>query len=238
MTTGAPAGPGAEGALTPRSEAPDGVLVYVGVPDIDEALTKIRAAGGETLTEKQAIPTIGWMARFRDPEGNVIGLFQETGGAASDESGMDIERISVTPRTVLGVREMVMPEDMPEFFGRAFDKAYSALQEQGAEVAGPPVAVYRGDPEHGFDVLAGFPVAGAVARSPGLEVEELPAGPAVAIIHIGSYDSMTETYAKVTAWMQDQKLTPAEPMWEDYLTGPDANPDPATWRTRIVFPLA
>ena len=77
MTTGASGGPGAEGALTPRSEAPDGVLIYVGVSDVSEALAKVRAAGGEPLTDKRSIPGVGWMARFRDTEGNVVGLFQE-----------------------------------------------------------------------------------------------------------------------------------------------------------------
>lgn len=151
---------------------------------------------------------------------------------------MEVERITPTPRTVLGVGEVVKSEGMTEFFGRALNKAFPAIQEQGAEVAGAPVAVYRGDPEHGFDMTAGFLVTGVVVNSPGLEVTQLPAGQAIVTVHIGSYDSMAETYAKVTAWMQDQRLTPAESMWEEHLTDPEANPDPADWRTRIVFPLS
>jgi len=76
MTTGAAPGPGAEGALTPRGEAPEGVVVYVGVDDIDRILRRIQAAGGTLVTEKLSIPTMGWSARFRDTEGNTIGLFQ------------------------------------------------------------------------------------------------------------------------------------------------------------------
>jgi predicted enzyme related to lactoylglutathione lyase len=76
MTAGAEPGPGAEGALTPRVEAPEGVVVYVGVDDIDEAMAKVTDAGGTLLTEKMPIPTLGWSARFRDSEGNLVGLFQ------------------------------------------------------------------------------------------------------------------------------------------------------------------
>ncbi|HEU4948252.1 MAG TPA: VOC family protein [Kribbella sp.] len=76
MTTGAEPGPGAEGALTPRAEAPEGVIVYVGVDDIDRAMAEVTEAGGTLLTEKMPIPTIGWSARIRDTEGNLIGLFQ------------------------------------------------------------------------------------------------------------------------------------------------------------------
>lgn len=80
LTTGAPPGPGAEGALTPRSEAPEGVLVYISVDSIDEALNRVDAAGGERHTEKAPIPGFGWMAKFRDTEGNLVGLFEEDQG--------------------------------------------------------------------------------------------------------------------------------------------------------------
>ena len=76
MTTGAEPGPGAEGALTPRAEAPEGVLVYVEVEDIDRALSSVKDAGGTVVTGKMPIPTVGWSARFRDTEGNLVGLFQ------------------------------------------------------------------------------------------------------------------------------------------------------------------
>jgi uncharacterized protein len=76
MTTGAEPGPGAEGALTLRSEAPEGVRVYVGVDDIDRALERVTETGGVVLTGRTPIPTVGWSAIFRDTEGNAIGLFQ------------------------------------------------------------------------------------------------------------------------------------------------------------------
>lgn len=82
MTTGDEPGPGAEGALTPRSEAPEGVVVYISVPDIDQTIRRVGAAGGEALTASLPVPGMGWMARIRDPEGNVVGLFQEDPAAA------------------------------------------------------------------------------------------------------------------------------------------------------------
>jgi predicted enzyme related to lactoylglutathione lyase len=77
VTTDAPSDPGAEGALTPRSEAPDGVVIYISVDSVDDTLARIAAAGGERLTETASIPGFGWTAKFRDTEGNTVGLFQE-----------------------------------------------------------------------------------------------------------------------------------------------------------------
>lgn len=76
MTDGQGVGPGAEGALTPRAEAPEGVVVYVGVEDIDRAMARVTPSGGTLLTEKMPVPGVGWTARFRDSEGNTVGLFQ------------------------------------------------------------------------------------------------------------------------------------------------------------------
>lgn len=88
MTTGAGPGPGAEGALTPRAEAPEGVVVHVAVDNIDQAMAKVKDAGGTLVTEKLPIPTFGWSARFRDTEGNLIGLFQMDSTVAVAEGGV------------------------------------------------------------------------------------------------------------------------------------------------------
>lgn len=77
ITAGDEPGPGVEGAFTARAEAPEGVIVFIAVDDVDAPLAKVKQAGGIPVTEKQPIPTFGWMARFRDSEGNLIGLFQE-----------------------------------------------------------------------------------------------------------------------------------------------------------------
>lgn len=76
LTTGETGGPGAEGALKPRAEGPEGVTVYVGVADIDAVLAGVEAAGGTLVSGKTAIPTMGWSAHVRDTEGNLIGVFQ------------------------------------------------------------------------------------------------------------------------------------------------------------------
>jgi hypothetical protein len=61
----------------PPSPTP-GLLIYVMVDSVAEAITKVRSAGGEIVQEIGGdAPEI--TARFRDPGGNVIGLYQEPG---------------------------------------------------------------------------------------------------------------------------------------------------------------
>ena len=61
---------------------PDGmpghVTFYVGVDDLEAALSKVESLGGTRMTDPMDIPN-GRIAHFTDPEGHMIGL------ATSDE---------------------------------------------------------------------------------------------------------------------------------------------------------
>jgi len=58
------------------STAPPGLLVYVMVDDIDKAVRAVEELGGEIVQPVGAdAPEL--TARFRDPGGNVMGLYEE-----------------------------------------------------------------------------------------------------------------------------------------------------------------
>ncbi|MFA7324758.1 MAG: VOC family protein [Candidatus Nanopelagicales bacterium] len=75
--TAAGTGEGIGGALTKREDAAQGLTFYIAVENIDETLAAIESTGGTRLSERMPIPGTGWMALFRDTEGNRVGLFQE-----------------------------------------------------------------------------------------------------------------------------------------------------------------
>ena len=80
---------------------------------------------------------------------------------------MTAQRIELEPRTMAGVREQPRMDNLTEFMGRAFDTAATAIGEQGAHPAGPPISLYHGTATDIVDVTAGFPVAQPVAPTPG-----------------------------------------------------------------------
>lgn len=68
--------PGANGALVGKDAVHASPVLVAGVPDIEAVLVRVRQRGGEVVQERLPIPGIGWSAYLRDPEGNVVGLFQ------------------------------------------------------------------------------------------------------------------------------------------------------------------
>lgn len=53
-----------------------GLLPYIYVDRIDETIERVLAGGGEVVTEPYPEGNL-WVATFRDPAGNVMGLWQE-----------------------------------------------------------------------------------------------------------------------------------------------------------------
>jgi uncharacterized protein len=72
---------GINGGMVLRSENPKtgqekGFTCTVGVSDIDEAIEKVKAAGGKITMEKMEMKGVGWFAAAEDTEGNFINLMQ------------------------------------------------------------------------------------------------------------------------------------------------------------------
>jgi predicted enzyme related to lactoylglutathione lyase len=60
-----------------------GVFVYLLAPDMDATLAAIERAGGEVVIPKTDVFGMGEFAHFRDPDGNLIGLWRDEPAAES-----------------------------------------------------------------------------------------------------------------------------------------------------------
>ncbi|ONI89438.1 glyoxalase [Saccharothrix sp. ALI-22-I] len=76
-------GPGVNGGMLPRQgpdPAPDGpVSGYVmttEVPNLDATIASIEGVGGAVVLPKNHMPGVGWLAYYRDTEGNLFGILQ------------------------------------------------------------------------------------------------------------------------------------------------------------------
>jgi predicted enzyme related to lactoylglutathione lyase len=65
-------------ARTPQF--PANPVVTIDVDDIDATLAQIEANGGSTVEKKIPVGEMGFAAYFKDPEGNVMGLWQSAPG--------------------------------------------------------------------------------------------------------------------------------------------------------------
>jgi uncharacterized protein len=57
--------------------APNGIVPYILAPDIDATLAAVEKAGGAIVVPRTDVFGLGEFAQFRDPDGNLIGLWHE-----------------------------------------------------------------------------------------------------------------------------------------------------------------
>lgn len=83
VDTGDQSRPGINGGLLLRrgpppadDQAVNAFVCTVEVPSLDASFARALALGGNEAVPKMAIPTVGWLAYVKDPDGNILGLMQ------------------------------------------------------------------------------------------------------------------------------------------------------------------
>lgn len=70
-------GPGGGLMKVDRAKPGSSPVVYIEVEEIEPLLNKAKELGGGVAVGKTEIPDMGWFAHLSDPDGNIVGLYQE-----------------------------------------------------------------------------------------------------------------------------------------------------------------
>lgn len=151
-------------------------------------------------------------------------------------AGFEIIRQPEIP--TIGIRKTVPMDQMQEFFSDSYGRLFSEIEANHLDVIGAPYGRYRGMPSDTYDVEAGVPIAEPTTSHDEFVASHLPDLEAVEFVHVGPYDTLAQSYQAISAWMSEQNIIPGGEMWEQYLTDPMEEPDPAKWETKIVWPVA
>jgi uncharacterized protein len=76
VTTGPKEEPGINGGLLIRRDPAQPCVNTVTVANIDETQAVIEAKGGTCCVPKMPVPTVGWLAYYKDVDGNIFGVMQ------------------------------------------------------------------------------------------------------------------------------------------------------------------
>lgn len=81
VMTGDEKSPGINGGLMKRRDPNQPVVNSIDVQDIDKAMAGITKNGGTIVVPKMPIPGVGWLCYFKDPDGNIHGVYQNDASA-------------------------------------------------------------------------------------------------------------------------------------------------------------
>jgi effector-binding domain-containing protein len=139
------------------------------------------------------------------------------------------------PVHTAAVRRTVAEEAVPTTLGRIFDRVLGTLESQGVAPIGPPFAWYHAQGER-VDLEAGFPVETDIRPEGEVRPSTLPAGPTLVAVHVGPFDTLSDTYRLVEERMAELGCLPRDGPIECYLTDAETTA-PAGWRTELRQPV-
>jgi DNA-binding transcriptional MerR regulator len=141
----------------------------------------------------------------------------------------------------LARRGHVTEAEMPAFLGPAYRDLAKATAHLGMTPAGAPGALYPPaiDDDGPVDIEAFVPLDRPVAPPDGsdLVAGEVPAARVAVLAHTGPYETISETYRQLGAWVAHNATTTDERVREIYLVSYGDTADPEDFRTEVHWPV-
>ncbi len=143
-----------------------------------------------------------------------------------------------TKAQAVALLKLKVPRDeIQSVMGPGLQEVKAAVEKQGKSSTGPWFTHHlKMDPKV-FDFEIGVPVASAIAPAGRVKPGELPAAKVARTVYSGPYEGLGDAWGEFEAWIKAQGLSPAQDLWEVYVTGPEASSDPGAWRTELNRPL-
>jgi len=151
---------------------------------------------------------------------------------------LDKPQIVQTAAQQTAIIRLTIPRaEIRTVMGPAHQELTAVLAAQGIAPAGPRFSHHLKMSPEIFDFEVGVPVTTPISATGRVQPGQLPATTVARTVYHGPYEGLGSAWAEFGAWITAEGHTPAPDLWECYVTGPESNPDPATWSTEFNRPL-
>ena len=135
------------------------------------------------------------------------------------------------------IRFTIPRDEIRNVMGPGIAELMAAVTAQGVGPTGPVFSHhFKMDPGT-FDFELGVPVRAPVAASGRVRPGQLPKATVARAIYRGPYEGLGPAWGEFEAWIAANGYTSCPDLWECYIAGPEASPNPADYRTQLNRPL-
>ncbi|MFL5751828.1 MAG: SRPBCC family protein [Bacteroidia bacterium] len=146
--------------------------------------------------------------------------------------------IQTEPKVYLVIRDSASGEAISAKFGELYSKIGACLKENKMEFTGPVGAFYYKNTQDMMVFEAAVPISAPPSKMcKGVSVKKVPAQKVLAYDYYGDYKNMFMAYDKMRAFLEKNKMEADLPTFEEYITDPMTEKDPAKWLSKIYIPI-
>jgi len=146
--------------------------------------------------------------------------------------------VQVTAQPTAVIHFLIPRSAIQQVMGPGIGELLATLATQGLVPAGPVFSHHLQMHSDAFDFELGVPVTSPVTPTGRVKPGHWPAGTVARTTYRGGYEGLGPAWGEFDAWLAAAGHRPARDLWECYAAGPEMGPDPASWRTELIRPLA
>jgi effector-binding domain-containing protein len=159
-------------------------------------------------------------------------------GYNNEGTMIETPRIVETEAQAMAFLHLTVPtSEIQKVMIPGLNEVKAAVSAQGVAETGPWFTHHLRIPKDTFDFEICVPVAGQVEANGRVKSGEWPAMKVVRTVYHGDYSGLRDGWGEFQAWIAKHGHKTTEDLWERYLTGLEAGPDPSNWRTELNRPL-
>lgn len=135
------------------------------------------------------------------------------------------------------IRLNIARDQIQSVMGPGIGELMAAVKAQGIGPTGPWFSHHFAMHPDTFDFEIGVPVSGPVTPVGRVQAGSLPSAKVARAVLHGNYTSLGNAWGELLKWVEGQGHNVHPELWEVYVKGPEADSDPASWRTELNKPL-
>lgn len=163
---------------------------------------------------------------------------QEYEASKAEMESLGVVIIDVPDRLYLTKREEISMDAMPAFFGQHYPGLAMAMGAGGISPSGAASAIYyTWNEETGMtDLAAAMPMSDEFEIQ-GYQNTVIPGGKYAVMKMEGGYAGLKDAHMGMDEFLAAKGITSEGPMVEEYVIGPEQDPDSNAWVTKIYYPV-
>jgi effector-binding domain-containing protein len=143
-----------------------------------------------------------------------------------------------TPTQLIAIVHIETPRSkMQKVMGPGIGELMTAVKAQGIGPTAPWFAHHLKMTPDAFDFDICVPVSSPVLAVGRVNSWQRPALKMVRTLYHGSYEGLGGAWQEFDEWSEANGYKTAGDLYECYVVGPEASPEPANWRTELSRPV-
>ena len=147
-----------------------------------------------------------------------------------------IELVELSDQPSLVIQSTVQPDEVGARLAESFPRVLQFIEQAGGAPSGMPFMRYLKMSASELVIVAGMPLAEAIAGEGEIQPHTLPRGRALTTVHLGDYAAVGAAWDEVWARAQSLGVTERDGGWDVYTNDP-TEVAPREVETRLYLPL-